>query len=74
MRRFTDRDGNGWEIVAGRESWGTIVALFIPDDDEREVRQAPLSAVGYEAATSHLAGLSPDDIQELLDGSAPKTR
>ena len=73
MRRFTDRDGNNWEIVAGRESWGTIVALFIPAGDDVEIRQAPLEASGYETATTRLEAMTPADVQEMLDASTPKT-
>jgi hypothetical protein len=43
MRRFTDRDGIRWDVVLGRESWGSLLALFVPAADGA-VRQAPLQA------------------------------
>ena len=73
MRRFADRDGGEWEVVAGRESWGAIVALFIPTADGVEIRQAPLNASGHETAAAELDRMSDDDLQELLERSDPKT-
>ena len=32
MRRFTDDAGRPWQVVLGKESWGTLVLLFSPDD------------------------------------------
>lgn len=73
MRRFADRDGVEWEVVAGRESWGAIVALFVPARHGPELRQAPLPAAGYGEATALLDRMTPEALQELLDGSRPKT-
>ena len=73
MRRFQDRNGVEWEVVAGRESWGAIVALFVPTREGPDVRQAPLPAAGYAEATMALDRMTPDALQELLDGSDPKT-
>lgn len=73
MRRFQDRDGRSWEVVAGRESWGAIVALFIPVEGADEIRQAPLEASGYELAELELDRLGEVGLQDLLDRSAPKT-
>lgn len=72
MKRFRDREGTHWEVVAGRESWGTIVALFVPVEEGPEIRQAPLPAEGYGAATTLLDTLSDEALQELLDRSTPK--
>ncbi len=72
MRRFQDREGIVWEVVAGRESWGGIVALFVPIREGPEIRQAPLPAAGYGEATTLLDAMSDESLQELLDGSSPK--
>ena len=72
MRTFADRDGARWDVVAGRESWGMLVALFIPAGAGGEVRQANLSAPSYDQAVVELDRLSEDRLQELLDGSTPK--
>ncbi|MEJ2539625.1 MAG: hypothetical protein P8188_06600 [Gemmatimonadota bacterium] len=73
MQRFRDRAGIEWEVVAGRESWGAIVALFIPVVTGPGIRQAPLPAAGYGEATTLLESLSNEALQELLDRSGPKT-
>lgn len=73
MRRFEDRDGVEWEVVAGRESWGAIVALFVPTREGPGVRQAPFPAAGYAEATTALDRMSLEALQELLDDSGPKT-
>lgn len=61
-------------MVAGRESWGAIVALFIPvatADDE--IRQTPLQSAGYELAEMELDRMGESGLQDLLDRSVPKT-
>lgn len=73
MRRFTDRAGGTWDVVLGRQSWGALLALFVPvGTGEGQVRQAPLSAVGYDAATQELNELDDAALQALLDRSRPK--
>lgn len=73
MRRFHDGDGHAWDVVLGRESWGTLLALFVPvSDDERAVRQAPLQSVGYDAAAQELDELDEPALQTLLDRSVIK--
>lgn len=72
MKRFQDRDGVEWEVVAGRESWGAVVALFVPTRDGPEIHQAPLLADGFSEATALLESMSVDALQELLDGASPK--
>lgn len=80
MRTFTDEQGRDWDVVAGRESWGSIVALFIPrtrgtgasDDGWSVIRQARLESSGYEEGNRELARCSERDLQELLDRSVPK--
>ena len=72
MRDFTDREGQVWEVLAGRESWGTIVALFLPKGGGGEIRQAPMRASGYEDAEAELDAMGSEGIQGLLDASVPK--
>ena len=71
MRRFTDRDGLPWDVVLGRESWGALLALFVPSGSA-PIRQAPLDAVSYDAAVQQLDALSDEALQRLLDGSHVK--
>ena len=84
MRRFSDAEGRTWDVVAGRESWGAIVALFVPKgrpdpgnrsegpEEDPPIRQAPLDASGYGEATSRLEAMSVEDLRTLLDRSVPK--
>jgi hypothetical protein len=72
MRRFRDRDGVEWDVVLGRESWGTLLALFVPVASGPAVRQAPLAAVAYDIAMQELELLDDDAVQQLLDRSAIK--
>jgi hypothetical protein len=71
MRRFTDRTGAEWDVVLGRESWGLLLALFVPRASG-DVRQTPLSSTAFDAATQELDTLDDDALQALLDRSAIK--
>lgn len=71
MRRFIDREGRTWDVVLGRESWGSNVALFVPARSG-EIRQAPLHANGYDTAAQELDGMTAERLQSLLDESQPK--
>jgi hypothetical protein len=72
MRRFTDRAGNGWDIILGRESWGTLVALFVPERSSERARQAQMDATGYDAAAKVLDESDDAALQALLDRSVIK--
>jgi hypothetical protein len=73
MERFTDREGREWDVVLGRESWGAIVALFVPRTDANvAIRQAPLAASSYETAAQELSSLDRAALQALLDRSSIK--
>lgn len=71
MRRFTDNGGAEWDVVLGRESWGMLLALFVPRG-EGPVRQTPLMASGYDAASHELNELDDAALQALLDRSSIK--
>lgn len=73
MRRFTDAEGREWEVVAGRESWGALFAIFIPVDAGREMRQSPLEASSYEEATAAFDAMDDGELGALLARSEPKT-
>lgn len=80
MRTFRDDQGRDWDVVTGRESWGAIVALFIPRDRDPDapddrwsvIRQARLQSSGHERGSRELARCTEEDLQELLDQSVPK--
>jgi hypothetical protein len=71
MRRFRDRSGRAWDVVIGHESWGALLALFVPVEGEG-VRQTMLHAVGYNEAHQELDALEQAGLQSLLDRSVEK--
>jgi len=83
MRSFEDGDGRVWDVVAGRESWGAVYAIFIPrrgssdaatgHREAPEPRQTALRATGYAEANRELDQLDGDGLRELLTRSDPKT-
>lgn len=72
MRRFRDRTGTDYDVVLGRESWGSLLALFVPVEGTGAVRQTSLSATAYDAAMQELNGLDEAALQQLLDRSTLK--
>ena len=71
MRRFEDRSGRTWDVVIGRESWGTHCALFVPVTGH-DVRQAVLRANAFDDAINELEAMDEARLQDLLDASSPK--
>lgn len=71
MRRFRDRGGRVWDVVIGHESWGALLALFVPVEGDG-VRQALLTSSGYNEAQRELDALEQDALQALLDRSVEK--
>lgn len=70
MRTFIDAAGNRWEVVVGKESFGTLVLLFSgPETDE--VRKIVLAAETPLDAERELEGLSDGDLRLRLAGAAP---
>lgn len=72
MRTFRDEAGRGWDVVAGRESWGAIVAIFVPRTGSADVRQIVLDASNHVEATTELAQLDEPRLRDLLRESRPK--
>jgi hypothetical protein len=72
MRRFRDRSGVEYDVVLGRESWGSLLALFVPVQGSAPVRQAPLQATSYDVAMQALNELDDAALQALLDRSTIK--
>ncbi|MBT8337576.1 MAG: hypothetical protein KJO11_13295 [Gemmatimonadetes bacterium] len=72
MRRFTDAEGAAWDAVLGRESWGTLFAIFVPVQSGPAVRQTPLSAQTVERGAGDFDDLDDDELRSLFDRSMPK--
>lgn len=72
MKRFTDEAGRQWDVVLGRESWGALLALFVPRDGG-VARQAVLAASDYNEAQHELDTLDDGALARLLSASVEKT-
>ncbi|MGH7501093.1 MAG: hypothetical protein ACREL7_04975 [Longimicrobiales bacterium] len=72
MSGFVDRDGNAWDIILGRGSWGTWVALFIPISHLAPVRQSVLDADAWNKANDELEGMTTPGLHDLFDRSTIK--
>jgi hypothetical protein len=71
MRRFIDEDGLGWEVIIGRESWGGMIALFVPESGD--VLQKALTAESHAEAQAILDAATEDELRSLLAQAQPKT-
>ncbi len=69
--RFEDKDGSVWDVALGRESWGVICALFVPQVGAG-VRQLHLHEATERDAHAALDRLKPESWQELLEKSLLK--
>jgi len=72
MRAFSDDTGRRWQVMLGKESWGTLVLLFSPADGG-EMRTSVLSAETMLAANAELDAMSDDDLRARLRESRPWT-
>ena len=73
MRSFRDSDGNEWEAVVGRESWGTVVAIFVPKKGDGGPRQTLLEVTSYDRGSKLLREIGDEELRNLLETSVPKT-
>lgn len=71
MRRFRDPGGAAWDVVLGRESWGTLVALFVPVGGG-DVRQTVLRSASPETAQHELDTVDEAALHALLRASTEK--
>lgn len=72
MRPFLDDGGRRWQVVLGKESWGTLVLIFTPEDGG-ESRTSVLDAETMLAANAELDALTDDDLRARLRDSRPWT-
>lgn len=70
MRAFTDAAGAKWEVMVGKESWGTLVLLFSPAGPGG-ARTSILPAETMFDANLELAALTDDDLRARLADSRP---
>jgi hypothetical protein len=72
MRSFKDGDGALWDVVVGRESYGTVVALFLPKSGSESPRQAHLDVSSSDDGNRVLRELSADALMGLFRESVER--
>ena len=70
MRDFMDALGSRWDVVVGRESYGTFVLLFARRDAP-EHRRLVLAAETPSAAERELDALTDEELQARLTQAEP---
>ena len=70
MRRFLDEDGHEWEVVVGKESWGTLVLLFSPIAGSA-VRKVVIAAETLLAAHAELDAMTDEMLRTHLASAGP---
>ncbi len=70
MRLFQDGTGRTWEVTLGKESWGTLVLLFGPEDGG-EVRKAILASETPLDAQREFDALTDAELAARLTESSP---
>lgn len=72
MRLFRDPGGREWEAIVGRESWGTVVAIFLLREESGPPRQTLLEVSSADEGNRLLMEMTPEQLQGLLAGSVLK--
>ena len=70
MREFTDALGSRWNVVIGRESFGTFVLLF-DRRDAPETRRLVVAPETVAAAERELEELTDEELQARLTQAEP---
>lgn len=72
MRQMVDGQGKRWDVIVGRESWGSFFAIFVPRQGDQGPRQTLLRGASNEDATRELDALDESGLIELFTASEPK--
>ncbi|MFO7858744.1 MAG: hypothetical protein R6V11_07465 [Ectothiorhodospiraceae bacterium] len=70
MRRISDSEGNHWDVVVGRESYGMQVYLFMPVDGGG-IRKALMAADTRLDGEQELEAADSSFLQDRLAMSVP---
>jgi hypothetical protein len=70
VRSFVDDAGRAWQVVLGKESWGTLVLLF-SSAVGNETRTSVLTAETSFAANAELDALTDQELRDRLRDSRP---
>ncbi len=72
MRVFRDSSGREWEVVVGRESWGTVVAIFVARGGTDPPREAMMAVSSADEGARVLLNMSVQELHGLLMASKQK--
>lgn len=72
VKVFRDSAEKEWEVVVGRESWGTVVAIFVQRGGDEAPRETVLEVSSWDEGNRLLLGLDDDGLRALLAESVPK--
>lgn len=72
VRAFRDEIGQEWEVMVGRESWGTIVAILVPKKSAGPLRQADLEVPSLGEGNRVVHRMDEKELQMLLRDSVLK--
>lgn len=72
VRTFRDELGQEWEVMVGRESWGTIVAILVPRKSSGDPRQTHLEVPSLGEGNRVVQGMKEEELQTLLRNSVLK--
>jgi len=72
LRSFLDSAGVPWDVMVGRESWGTVVAIFVAREGKEPPRQALLETASADEGTRLLMSMEAEDLQVLLRNAVRK--
>lgn len=72
LRVFRDAAGAEWDVLAGRESWGMVVAIFVAREGSTPARQAHLEVSSSDEGARLLGRMTQEELQILLENSSPK--
>ncbi|MBT8397854.1 MAG: hypothetical protein HKO65_00025 [Gemmatimonadetes bacterium] len=72
MRVFRDDGGNRWDVVVGRESWGTVVAIFVVQEGAEAPRETMMKVRSPEEGTRELMAMTEEELGDLFTRSAAK--
>ncbi len=61
-----------WDAVVGRESWGAVVAIFVPKRGAESPRQTLLNVTSLEKGNRLLREMSEEELRNMLGVSIPK--
>ena len=72
VRAFKDDLGRDWEVIVGRETWGTIVAILGSRNSENPPRQAHLEVPSLGEGNRVILEMAEEDLRALLRDSVLK--